>query len=265
MAESAQITLQELAGLRRVTRGLAEFLEPQLRDTVEFLSPLLRPKRVLGKFVSGGTLESAPKETEAFTRIEKSYAEVYRPLGLHPKVPNPLPSIRSRIEIHPWEETWTPPGGNAAIQVISPLCWILSYQGTCRVGRLREMLGGSRERDLDAIRGFALNAAVLGLLIEQTPGFAKLMRALRFRVEARPLTECPALLIPVVRSEIESVRPPGQVMIDATELAGMSTFSEVVDPSKVERLSDPLAQKLNALLDEHRTHASKPAAATDED
>jgi hypothetical protein len=55
-----------------------------------------------------------------------------------------------------------------------------------------------------------------------------------------------------VRSVIPSVRPSAQVMIDASEMAGLGTFEEVVDPNAAASLEDPLRTRLERLLAEHQ-------------
>jgi hypothetical protein len=248
MTENAEITLQQLPRLRRITRGLAEALEPELRSHLEFLAPLLRPKRLLGDLVAGQSTESYPDVEDAYAELEKIYEKVYHPLRLHPKLPKPIPAIRVRLEICPWEESAA--AGQRQINVVSPLTWVLSYPGACGVGDLRAMLAGRQERDEEGIRQFAIHSGILSLLLERMPGFARLMRNLRYEVESRRLAECGELSIPVIRSQIPSVRPPPDVMCEAADLAGLASFEEVVDPASLERVKDPLQAKVEKLLAE---------------
>ena len=250
-----EITLQQLPGLRRVTRGLADFLEPQLRSQVGFLAPLLRPKRLLGTRIEGPTVEKYTWEEQALDELMAGYQKVYGPLGLHPKLPSPIPAIRARLELSPWEETWTPPSG-APVRVTSPLCWVVAYPGGCTLGALREMLAGGRVRDPEQIQRTALNHCILALLLARTPEFAQLMGALRYAVDIRQISECPDLPIPVIRSLIPSVRPPAGVMQDAVELAGLQAFEEVVDPGCLATIQDPLRETLEGLLAQHVAPAS---------
>lgn len=250
MSENARITLQDLPRLRRITRGLAEALEPELRSHLEFLAPLLRPKRLLGDFVAGQSTESYPDAEDAYAELARIYEKVYKPLHLHPKLPKPIPSIRVRLEISPWEEV-AAPGDAKQLTVVSPLTWVLSYPGACGVSELRAMLAGHQDRNDEEVRQFALNCGILSLLLERTPGFARLMRGLRYEVETRHLPECPDLAVPLIRSEIPSVRPPGQVMLEAAELAGLAIFEEVIDPDVLEQVKDPLQAKVEKLLAEH--------------
>jgi len=248
MAENAEITLQALPALRRVTRGVAEHLEPQLRSCLDFVAPLLRPKRVLGRLVEGPGADTPGGEEAAWSAVEAAYGAVYKPLGLHPSVPKPLPAIPTRLVIRPWEETWSAPEGGRKISVVSPLCWSLGYQVECTPSQLRERVAGERKSDDAEVRASVLANAALSLVLERTPAFAELLGALRFRLESRPLPGCSAVLLPVIRSEVDSVRPPGPVMVDAADLAGLSSFEEVVDPSAAARLRDPLRALLDELL-----------------
>ena len=54
-------SIQSLLVLRKLTRAIAETVRAQMVEYLTVLSPLLRPKLVLGDYVHGGAKEAAPR------------------------------------------------------------------------------------------------------------------------------------------------------------------------------------------------------------
>jgi hypothetical protein len=252
MAEDPSITLDRLLKLRRATRALADFLEGELRGYLDTLAPLLRPKRLLGNLIQGESTETYYDSERAFQELQQLWAKVSeRPFRLRPHLTSPIPAIRVKLELSRWEELWTAPSGGKKLWVSSPLSWVLSYPGACRLDSMNKMLAGDEERNETEMHQFVLNACILHLLLERTPGIPKLLAGLRYAVEVRRVAALGELPLVLVRSEIPSVRPSPQVMIDAAELAGLGTFEEVLDAGAARSLRDPLRARLEEVLAEH--------------
>lgn len=252
MGEERDISLERLLKLRRATRALADDLEQELRGYLETLAPLVRPKRLLGDLIAGASTESYPDAEKAFAQLQELFGKVAeRPFRLRPHLDRPVPAIRVRLEIHPWEELWDAPQGGRRLRVVSPLTWTLSYPGGCSLGSLRRMLAGEEPRNDEEIRQFVLNGCILHLLLERSPGFGRLLRGLRFELDVQRPADLGEVPVPVLRSVLPSVRPPPQVMLDAAEMAGLSQFEEVIDPDAAQHLEDPLRSRLEARLGEH--------------
>jgi hypothetical protein len=252
MAEDPSITLDRLLKLRRATRALAEFLEGELRAYLDTVAPLLRPKRLLGNLIQGESTESYYDSDRAFQELQQLWAKVSeRPFRLRAHLTSPIPAIRVKLELSRWEELWTAPSGGKKLWVSSPLSWVLSYPGACRLDSLHKMLVGEEQRNEAEMHQFVLNACILHLLLERTPGITKLFAGLRYAVEVRRVAPLGELPLVVVRSAIPSVRPSAQVMIDASELAGLGTFEEVLDAAAAHALKDPLRARVEELLAEH--------------
>jgi len=245
MTEDAGITLDRLRDLRRVTRAVSDELDRELKGYLETLSQVVRPKRLLGDLIGGESTENYPDSEKAFNELLELYRRVSeRPFRLRPVLPKPIPAIRVRLEIYPWEEIWHPPDGGRGLAVVAPFAWTLTYPGACSLRDLRRMLAGEEARDDVKIQQFVLNGCILHLLIERTPGFAAILGGLRYVVETRHAPDLGEVPIPVVRSLIGSVRPAPQVMVDAAAYAGQDQFEEVVAPNALESLVDPLRARL---------------------
>lgn len=245
MAEDPGITLDRLPDLRRVTRGVSDELDKELKGYLETLAPIVRPKRLLGDLVSGESTESYPDSEKAWKDLQDLYRKVSeRPFRLRPTLNKPLPAIRVRLEAYPWEEIWEPAGGGRGLAIVSPFAWTLTYPGACSLRDLRRMLSGEEARDDTKIQQFVLNSCILHLLIERTPGFAGILAGLRYAFETRRARDLGEVPIPVVRSVVGSVRPAAQVMVNAAAFAGQDLFEEVIDPSAHDSLEDPLRSRL---------------------
>ena len=252
MAEDPGITLERLAQLRKPTSQIATALERELRTHLDALASLLRPKSLLGDFISGASAESRPGAEKAFKALSELYDRVApRPFRLSPGLSKPIPAIRVQLDLHPLEEEVVSSGGGQQITVVSPFAWVLSYPGACSLGSLRKMLKGQKTRDEVEIQQFALNSCILHLLLERSPKLVALLTALRFGLETTSLSGLGELPVPVIRSVVPSTRPPAQVMLDAANLAGLSSFSEVIDVTATRGLEDPLKARLEAALAEH--------------
>jgi hypothetical protein len=246
MAEDSAITLDRLRDLRRVTRGVSDDLYKELSGYLDTLASIVRPKRLLGDLISGESTETYPDSEKAFSELQDLYKKVVErpPLRLRPTLSKPVPAIKVRLEIYPWEEIWEPAGGGRGLAVVSPFAWTLTYPGACSLRDLRRMLTGEEAKDEAKIQQFALNGCILHLLIERTPGFSQILGGLRYVVETRRAADLGDVPIPVVRSVIGSVRPAAQVMVDAAAYAGQDLFEEVIEPSALDSLVDPLRARL---------------------
>lgn len=249
MAEDSGITLDRLLKLRRATSAVAGALESELNAHLDTLAPLLRPKLLLGDFIAGESSESRPQAEAAYKELCELFARVaQRPFRLSPNLPRPIPAIRVRLELHPLEEEVTV--GSKKLTVVSPFSWVLSYPGACGLSELRRMLAGQESRTEDEIRNFVLNSCILKAQVERAPKVVRLLNALRFDLEITQLGGLGELPVPVIHSVIRSMRPAPQVMADAAEMAGLSTFGEVIDREVARSLEDPLNARLAAALAE---------------
>ncbi len=248
MSEDASITLERLLELRRVTSALASELESELRGHLETLAPLLRPKLLLGDFIAGQSVESRPDAEAAFQTLSATWARVApKPFRLLARLDSPIPAIRVRLELHPLEDVVeVVPGKRLAI--VAPFAWAVTYPGASSPRSLRRMLAGEEARNEDEIRQFVLHGCILQALVERSPGLVALLGALRFRLETRRLDGFGELPVAVISSEIPSTRPSLKVMLDAADLAGQSSFREVIDVPKARALADPLRARIETAL-----------------
>jgi len=67
---------QRMLVLRRLTRAVSDLLHTQVREYLSALAPLLRPRRVFGDYVQGGTKEGLRGSEKALQELQSAYKTV---------------------------------------------------------------------------------------------------------------------------------------------------------------------------------------------
>jgi len=248
-------SMADLVKLRQITKLLSEQLRTQLQQHLQTLTPLFRPKRILGDCISGPATESPPGAEKAFTDLRRRFSTIAERCGMARELQRPLPSIRVELALHPWEYPLTIQAANGPVQVriTSPTQWVLTYTGTYDVPEILRAPAVRGDGAIPAVGEFAVNALVLGLLFERFPGLHALFAALRFPVEVVPLAALGDLGVVRISSPFASLRPKDDLVLQAVQLSGFATFEEVVDLDAVDALSDPLRTQIEQSLREAGT------------
>ncbi len=250
MADMAQeFDTQKLLLLRKLTRSVAEFLRGQLKDHLSALTPIIRPRTVLGDFVSGSTKESPNFADKAFQEVQQIYANAAanQPFQISKELKPPLEVTVSPLEITAleYEHVAQTPGESKTVMMTSPLKWVLSYPGL-PLSRLREIL---RDRtQTDTVQRFVIHYSLLHFMLRRQPGFANILNALRFTVSSTTLPDFGNLPIALISAPISTHRPPDHVIIENTEISGVNVFEEVISVEDVDFIPDPFVEKLKQLI-----------------
>jgi len=242
-----------LLALRRLTRAVSDLLRGQLKEHLETLAPLLRPRGVLGEYVQPASKETIKGAEAAFKELQSLYDKlaVSKPFHLPKELKPPLSVLSTALELTPMEyahaakterETKT-------VTVSSPLQWSLNYAGY-GPRRLRALLA-ERNRTGDELQQFVLHYLMLHIVLAKQPGVTKLLEALHFPISSDRLPDCGELPITCVRAWLTTARPPDEVIIESTEVSGMDAFEEVVHPEDISALRDPLWTRMQELAKTH--------------
>ena len=127
-------TTKRLLPLRKLTRAVAELVRGQLKDLLTTLTPLLRPRHVLGEYVQRDGKHTAGSSLNAtFNELQTLYAKVAtaRPFNLGAELNSPLEVISAVPEITNVEYVHIAKTDRdtKTITVLSPLKWVLSFSG----------------------------------------------------------------------------------------------------------------------------------------
>jgi hypothetical protein len=251
--------IQRLLTLRKLTRAVAEALRAQMLEYLSALTPLLRPKVVLGDYIQGGVKEPARRADKAFKELQALYETIAtaKPFNLPRELTPPIDVPAPTLEITPLDYSHRPAAADGkTITVRSPLTWILSYSG-CAPSRLSELIA-SRTRGAE-LQQCVLSALAMHIVATHQTGIAQMLDGLHFPLSTGKMPEFGELPITRIGAAIATSRPSDDMIVQSAELTGMDAFEEVVNVDDIPNLRDPLKERLMEMV---RTHAPELAASS---
>jgi hypothetical protein len=247
-----QLTLEELPDLREKTERVSSVMLARLRRQLDVLRPLLGPVRIFGRYMGGGVKEEVTGGHEAWTKLQELYkAACGRPFGLQPELESSaLEGMDPRVDVHPWEYAYEIAGQKErkTVTVTSPLRWLLTYRSGYSLNQVRQELALTGERKQQPLRQFLVSALALNLLLEKSPGLAKLFADLRYSIQAQTVPGFGQLAMTTVAAPIASFRPADELIISSTRLSGVPAFIELIEPGAVAEMADPLRDEIQGQL-----------------
>jgi hypothetical protein len=239
-------SIQSLLVLRKLTRAITDEVRVQMTEYLRTLTPLLRPKAILGEYIQGGQKEPTRKADKAFKDLQALYDVVAgtKPFNLPRELMPPLSFPATALEITPLEYIHTVQVGSATrkITVRSPLTWVLTYSDF-PPNRLQELLD-TKARSVDEVQRFVLSYLIIHLVTTNEPGLMQVFEALHFPLTTSKSREFGALPITRIGIGISTTRPSDAVILESAELTGMDAFEELVNVEEIARLRSPLRERL---------------------
>ena len=253
------IDLQKLRSLRKLTRAIGDALRSELKEHLATMALLLRPRTVLGEYVEGSGKGEVKGADAAFRELKSRYEAIAggRPFGLPRELPHPIEIASSNVELVPLEYPYAAKSGaeSRTITVTQPLKWILTYTGLAPT-RLRELMS-AKIPDAAQVKEILLHAVVLEAVLARQPGLLAIFDALRFPVVTEKLPGFGDVPVTCISSNVRTVRPPDDVLIESTEISGLNAFEEVVNAKDIEEMKDPFREKLLEVIQANAPEALK--------
>ena len=244
--------VQSLLALRKLTRAITDVVRVQMTEYLKTLTPLLRPKAVLGDYVQGGPKEPSRKSDKAFADLQKLYESVatIRPYNLPRELMPPLSFASPMLEITPLDYDHLAQSGSNTrkIKVRCPLTWVLTYADFPPT-RLQELIE-SKARSIEELQRFVLSYLVMHLAATSDPALRLIFDAMHFPLTTSKSPQFGELPITRIGIPIATTRPSDDLVIQSAELTGMDAFEEVVKIEDIARLGDPLKERLLQLAGE---------------
>jgi hypothetical protein len=239
-------SVQSLLVRRKLTRAITDAVRVQMTEYLRALTPLLRPKAVLGDYVQGGPKEPSRKSDKAFGELQALYDTVAaaKPYNLPRELSTPLNFTNTGLEITPLDYYHVAKSGadTRRIKVRCPLTWVLTYTDFPPT-RLQELLD-AKARSVEELQRFVLNYLVIHVATKSEPGLMQVFEALHFPLTTSKAPQFGELPITRIGINIATVRPSDALVIESAELTGMDVFEEVVEVEEIARLPDPLKERL---------------------
>ena len=248
-----QFSTQRLIQLRKLTRAISELLRNQMKDYLSTLAPVLRPRLVLGDYVSSGSKETAKGAEKAFKDLQTLYETVAtsKPYNLPPELKPPVEIVSTALEVIPMEYVHEARADDETkrVTVTSPLKWTLTYSGF-PLAKLKAMLA-DRNRSNNEVQQFLLHYLVMHIVMTKQTGAMNILDALHFPVRSLTLQEFGQLPITYITAAVSTFRPSDNVIIESTEISGTPGFEEIVSIDDIVKMHDPLKAQLTDLLKSH--------------
>jgi hypothetical protein len=165
------------------------------------------------------------------------------------KLETPIPTIRSDLQIAPWQylhELQT--DSRKRIAVGSPVRWVLSYPSRYNLQRLlQDHLQGTQPAP-DEMKELLVHSLVLSMLFEKFPGLTALLEELRFPVAEEHLPISGQLPYLVATAPIPSFRLTDEEISRAIAFVGGNYFEELIDLEAIQTIAEPLKQRFSRLI-----------------
>jgi len=250
---SGRDSIQSLLTLRKLTRAITDVVRVQMTEYLKTLTPLLRPKAVLGDYVQGGPKEPSRKADKAFGDLQALYdtVAVARPYNLPRELTPPLSFGSLGLEITPLDYYHVVQVGaeTRRIKVRCPLTWVLTYTDFPPT-RLQELLD-TKARSVEELQRFVLNYLVMHLATKSEPGLMQVFEALHFPLTTSKAPQFGELPITRIGIGTSRGRPSDALVMERDELTGMDAFEEVVKAEDLALLGDPLKARLLEIARQH--------------
>jgi hypothetical protein len=239
-------SVQSLLVLRKLTRAVTDVVRVQMTEYLRTLTPLLRPKAVLGDYIQGGLKEPSRKSDKAFADLQALYETVAtaKPYNLPRELTPPLSFASPALEITPLDYVHVAHSGNETrkIKVRCPLTWVLTYTDFPPT-RLQELLD-TKARSVEELQRFVLSYLVMHLAATSDPALRLVFEALHFPLTTSKSPQFGELPLTRIGIGIATMRPSDDLVIQSAELTGMDAFEEVIKVEDIAGLGDPLKERL---------------------
>ena len=251
---TSQLDMGSLLQLRRVTSAVSKLLEDQLNNYLVTLAPLLQPRVVLGRHTRGSDAKIRGSD-QIFTELRELYLSVARssPYGLRHALESPV-SVESAVPtIVPAQylHVVNGPSGSREITVVSPLRWILTYSGFTPA-RVRSALEkGSGDASGKELQQVVLQFSLMRIVTAHQSGLRALLTDLGYTISYGNESEFGELPLTHISTDVGTVRPPDDVVLQVSEVSGSMVFQELLNTEDVKKMRMPLKQRLLAELRRH--------------
>jgi len=250
MAE--EFTISRLLFLRKVTRAVSDFLLSELKSQLNTLSPLLRPRRMLGDYIESGSPEPVVDADKNFAKLNEIYAQASgKPFELSRPLRPPLKAIGLALDVNPWEYSYELSSAPAKVVTItSPVKWVVSYTSGLSFSRLRQGLAGREELSPADVKEHVIRCCLFHAMIHKYTGIRDIFSALRWGIATETSPETGGLSLTTLTAAVPTMLPPDDFILESTEMSGTSRFEEVVDVNAVAEIRDPLTGKVDEIMQE---------------
>ncbi|MEE4310135.1 hypothetical protein V2J67_26070 [Pseudomonas alliivorans] len=236
--------IEALIKLRKQTRAISDALKAQASDYLSTLARLIRPQTFFGEYLQGAQRSSGRETQHHFKELKELYDRIgsSEPFKLVNELEVPLNLISTTPELFPLEYDMVLSQSGQTIRITSPVRWVVGFN-SFDLAQFRKVIKDPNRSSAELYR-YVVHYLVLFYCLSKSPGMSRLFEGLRFPVSFERLKDFGDLPFCVISSPVRSELPDESVIRSSTQIAGNSSFEELVGQENILEMNDEIRQRL---------------------
>ncbi|QKZ02397.1 hypothetical protein [Pseudomonas eucalypticola] len=236
--------VEALIKLRLQTRAISDVLRAQAADYLSTLTPLLRPQALFGEYLQGAPRGSGRETQHHFRELKELYDRVASasPFQLVSELEVPLSLVSTTPELFPVEYDIVLAQSGQTVRITSPTRWVVGFNSFDLAG-FRKVVRDPNRSSAELYR-FVVHYLVLFQCLSKAAGLSRLLEGLRFPVTYERLKDFGDLPFCVINSPLTASLPDESVIRNSTQIAGTSSFEELVGRDNILGMNDEIRERL---------------------
>ncbi|GLO31813.1 hypothetical protein PPUN12996_38710 [Pseudomonas putida] len=236
--------VEALIKLRSQTRAISDALKAQAADYLATVAPLIRPQTLFGEYLQGAQRSSGRETQGHFQALVELYERIgsAAPFQLVTELEVPLNLISTTPELFPLEYDKALEHSGQVIRITSPTRWVVGFHAF-DLARFRNVIKDPNRSSAELYR-FVVHYLVLFYCLSKSPGLGRLFEGLRYNLSFERLEGFGDLPFCVISSPVRSELPDDSVIRSSTQIAGNTSFEELVGRDNILEMNDEIRQRL---------------------
>jgi len=236
--------VEALIKLRSQTRAISDALKAQAADYLATLALLIRPQTFFGEYLQGAQRSSGRETQHHFKELKELYDRIgsAAPFQLVNELEVPLNLLSTTPQLFALEYDKVLSANGQTIRITSPVRWVVGFS-SFDLARFRAIIKDPNRSSAELYR-FVVHYLVLFYCLSKSPGISRLLEGLRFPVTFERLKEFGDLPFCVISSPVRSQLPDEAVIRSSTQIAGNTSFEELVGFENIMDMNDEIRQRL---------------------
>ncbi|HWD30468.1 hypothetical protein ACIKP7_05545 [Pseudomonas caricapapayae] len=236
--------VEALIKLRSQTRAISDALKAQASDYLSTLALLIRPQTLFGEYLQGAQRSSGRETQHHFKELIELYDRIgsASPFQLVSELEVPLNLISTTPELFPLEYDKVLAQSGQSIRITSPVRWVVGFS-SFDLAQFRSVIKDPNRSSAELYR-FVVHYLVLFYCLSKSPGLSRLFEGLRFALSFERLKGFGDLPFCIISSPVRSELPDEAVIRSSTQIAGNTSFEELVSRENIMEMNDEIRQRL---------------------
>jgi hypothetical protein len=220
------LTLDNYAANRDLTRELSEHVQARLGDYLGLLQPQLRPGPIFGSYAGGK--ENPKTAATSFAQFKAFFNEMAAAAKIEPLLAETIDVTCPKPVLTPfvYPHTIASPAGEKRVTVTVPIRFALAYPDFPVAGLQEQIAARVSKAKLQQI---ALYFALLNFIVMHNKPLLQMFDDLGFPLSTERPAELAGVPLTMVSCPAGSVCPPDNVIAQICRISGANVVEEVAD------------------------------------